>query len=563
MEQAIRLYHDGQDNEAMDRFMDILVKGTPSEKALANEYISKITLRMSTGIKNVEEEKTDEGIHEISEEKTKSDKSEEEIAVKKTKMDEEDKEIDAASKKKLISQKISSKILEMRRALLVELDKIDGVKIFMGEEFPKAISLESDYFFAKGTVFKPNVGKVLSSVAGLIFTLGKASCLILPEGTFGGDVAKLMNIRRAVILNTYFIDRGISAGRINVRLTGTDVKLPKELHNLSGIIILFDYNKSPILKQVEDLHYRGPKISMGVYPTSISTIENSGALIEFSVFETPMGHPTWKYQILQVQSDNTMLLLDEISGSEAVYHQSYWNGRKQFFGEAYAPGKYMFSLTASDIDERENVIRRLLVIKGKPGEEKKLVQSGTQSKEKIQPKGISSKPGSSIIIKKGTQTTAMGKKTKNKLPSSRKGKKPATPKKDSAVAERGETPDIIKQQETSEPVKQVPKPTEFSSQVNYKIYFNKEDTTSVTPNSEKKMVQVAETMKLYPMAKLKLIGYAYSGEPDYQTTAEDRVNMVASLLVNRYSVSRDRIQVQTKISEKPITFVEIRMIGKE
>ena len=31
MEQAIRLYHEGQDTEAMDRFMQILVKGTPSE----------------------------------------------------------------------------------------------------------------------------------------------------------------------------------------------------------------------------------------------------------------------------------------------------------------------------------------------------------------------------------------------------------------------------------------------------------------------------------------------------------------------------------------------------
>ena len=50
MEQAIRLYHNGQDNDAMDRFMDILIKGTPSEKSLANEYISRITLRMNSGV---------------------------------------------------------------------------------------------------------------------------------------------------------------------------------------------------------------------------------------------------------------------------------------------------------------------------------------------------------------------------------------------------------------------------------------------------------------------------------------------------------------------------------
>ena len=53
MEQAIRLYHEGEDTEAMDRLMAILVRGTPSEKALANEYITKITLRMNTGVNTV------------------------------------------------------------------------------------------------------------------------------------------------------------------------------------------------------------------------------------------------------------------------------------------------------------------------------------------------------------------------------------------------------------------------------------------------------------------------------------------------------------------------------
>lgn len=549
MEQAIRLYHEGQDNEAMDRFMDILVKGTPSEKAIANEYISKITMRMSTGV-----QKTDEAIHEITEEKLEGKK--EEIIVKPVRISEKDKEIDAVTKKKLISEKISSKILEMRRELLIEMDKISGIKIFMGEEFPRAISLDSNYFFAKGTVFRPNVSKALSTISGLIFTLGKANCLILPEGAFEDEVAKLMNIRRAVVLNTYFINRGISPSRMNVSLTGSDVKLPKELRNLSGIIILFDYNKSPVLKQVEDLHYKGPKISMGIYPTSISTIENSGAIIEFSIFETPMGQPTWKYQILQMQPDNTVLLLDEISGSEAVYHQSYWNGRKNFFGEAYAPGKYLFSLIASDINGKESVIRRLLVIRGEPGKEKALSRGGVQSKEKIQIRGVPSKPESSTIIKKGSQTSYRDKKTKKKLPSSRKGKKPVDTKKDKGITEQREMTDWTEQQETLEPVN-------LSSQVNYKIYFNKEDTTSITPNSQKKMAQVAETMKLYPMAKLKLISYANSNEPDSHTLAEDRVNMVANLFVNRYRVSEDRIQVQTKSTEKPINFVEIRMIGKE
>ncbi|MDE2491070.1 MAG: hypothetical protein KGM24_09480, partial [Elusimicrobia bacterium] len=46
---AIRFYERGDDVQAMDRFMEILTKGEPSERAMANEYINLITHRMNAG----------------------------------------------------------------------------------------------------------------------------------------------------------------------------------------------------------------------------------------------------------------------------------------------------------------------------------------------------------------------------------------------------------------------------------------------------------------------------------------------------------------------------------
>ena len=52
MKTAVMFYERGDDMQAMDRFMDILVKGDPSERASANEYLNLITHRMNIGTKD-------------------------------------------------------------------------------------------------------------------------------------------------------------------------------------------------------------------------------------------------------------------------------------------------------------------------------------------------------------------------------------------------------------------------------------------------------------------------------------------------------------------------------
>jgi len=51
MKLGIHFYEKGEDIQAMDRFLDVLSKGDPSERALANEYINLITQRMNSGAK--------------------------------------------------------------------------------------------------------------------------------------------------------------------------------------------------------------------------------------------------------------------------------------------------------------------------------------------------------------------------------------------------------------------------------------------------------------------------------------------------------------------------------
>ncbi|OGS29919.1 MAG: hypothetical protein A2218_12215 [Elusimicrobia bacterium RIFOXYA2_FULL_53_38] len=570
-EQAIRLYHEGQDNEAMDRFMDILVKGTPSEKSLANSYISRITLRMNTGVPSQKDQGADGGVlKEVEGDKQVQVRqqpgfkdlapSEEEAAAQE----------EPEAQKTRIADKINARIADMRRGVLLHLGESDAVKLYMSDPLPRALTINPQYFFANDTVFKPNATAVLSNLAGLMFTLGRATIRILPEGTVMGDV-KIKSIRQAIALNSYLVSRGISQSRIDVNLTGADIKFPKELNNISGLIVLFDYDKEPRLNEPDDLQSKGPKVSLGIYPTAISIQKNEGALVEFSVFKSPIGQVSWKFEIFSVQPDNSIGLLQKTDNIGPLCKQSYWNGRKNFFGAPYASGKYMFSITATDVEGRETNLRRLLVIKPGPGEEKALAAQKNAAKPKVESKNLV--PSGTAKTAKGKQ--ALSKKAKAPLKKGKAGLKTAKAVAKGKSKKGGESAPPPKK-EASEPSEdaatkgdegkmeeaaQDPQ-TEFSGQVSYKIYF-REETAIVTPNSEKKLTQVAETMNYYPMAKIKLIGYAYSGEANSETMAQNRVNYVATRLNSKYAIEKDRMDVSTQISDTPKSIVEIKMLGKE
>ena len=568
MEQAIRLYHEGEDTEAMDRFMDILVKGSPSEKALANDYISKITLRMNTGVNTVKDRGAEPTtLTEVSAPRGAEEKRQTPLGARAQPRDEEeeafDKRDDDAAQRERVAEKISSKISQMRRDILLELSRSNPVKVYMGGDgMPRALTLDPNYFFASETTFKAGTDRYLGLLSGLLFTLGKANVLLLPEGSAEGDV-KIKSIRRALALNSYFESRGVSKSRLEVNLTGTEVRFPKELTSISGIIILFDYDKAPRLKDLEDLQTKGPKVSLGIYPTAIAVHANEGAIVEFSAFESPMGQPSWKFQIYQIQADRSRLLLQEMSGSGSQYNQSFWNGRKKFFGAPYPSGRYMFTVTAADNEGKETSLSRLLVIRPTPEEEKAAAGRAAAQKAAVR-ENVSASGLKSKSLGKGVKGGASGKVLK--AAPSKKGR--AVPKKAAKKAPAKKKAAPAAEEEAAAPAEEPAAPAgdaagqgELSGQVSYRIYFM--ENNALTAASGKRLAQVAETMGYYPMANIRLIGYAYSGEANAEAVAETRVNKIASILSEKYSIDQSRMELSSKVSEATKPMVEIKLAGNQ
>ncbi|HCC48021.1 MAG TPA: hypothetical protein DEQ38_07915 [Elusimicrobia bacterium] len=572
MEQAIRLYHENEDTEAMDRFMDILVKGSPSEKALANDYITKITLRMNTGVNTVKDRGAEPTtLTEVSKPRTEP-KRDVPLGIRMDPRDEEEAEEaardDASAQRERVADKITSKIATMRRDILLELGRSDAVKVYMGGDgMPKALTLDPNYFFATETTFRAGTDKMLGLLSGLLFTLGKSNALILPEGSAEGDV-KIKSIRRALAINSYFESRGISKSRLEVNLTGSEVRFPKELTTISGLIMLFDYDKQPRLKDLEDMQTKGPKVSLGIYPTAISVHNNEGAIVEFSAFESPISQPSWKFQIFEVQKDGSRLLLQEMSGSGQQYNQSFWNGRKKFFGAPYPSGKYMFTVIAADVEGRETSLSRLLVVRPTPEEQKALAAKAPARKaaaERVTSSGVKTRSLSSKGVKGGASGKllkgAAGVKGKTLKRAPKKKSRVPARKKAEPAAEASDVADTASAGEAAAPAGEAAPPGELSGQVSYKIYFT--EANALTAGSEKRLAQVAETMGYYPMANIQLIGYAYSGEANADAVAENRVNTVAARLESKYKIDRERMEMSSKVTEATKAVVEIKLAGKE
>lgn len=544
MEQAIRLYRAGETTEAMDRFMDILIKGSPTEKALANEYISRITIGMNTGVTGVNDDDNDAGLAAVKQQTQAKKSAATGVPDSQTYSPEQFSDTNSAARKEVIAKRVNKALEDLRNDVILKLSNIGSVKLYTKNGQLTALSMNSNAFFAGDTAFKSGTDEALSLISGLIFSLGKVSCLILPEGSVGGDI-KIKNIRRAIALNSYFEKRGISKAKIDVDLVGNDISIPKELANVGGLIILFDYTKEPKLKPADDnLPEKGPKVSLGVYPTAIAPHKNEGAVVEFSIMEPPAGIPSWTFQIYQAQPDGSRLLLQEIRGTGAQYNQSYWNGRRNFFGVPYAAGRYIFSITARDIEGNESKpVSRYVQIQPNPAQAKsasveksvtlKQMQQKTQENEYSRFKNVEMDAVAYPAKSKATAgKNKYSKKNNAKNAAGRNAKKNTAAKKPST-----------------------------SGQKEYKVYFQ-EKTANLSTSGKKVIASIADELSANDSVSVKITGYASSNDENPQSLADERSNFVADTLADQYGIDASRIDTATSVSDSAQNMASVEIVKK-
>jgi len=610
MKIAVRFYEQGEDIQAMDRFMEILTKGDPSERSMANEYINLITHRMNSGGGGAGSPAPRAGVTvaepvnvnvaspikradpaaaaRITPPETGGDDE----AAKRARfgsIDDESGRSNArkrgappraraddmpAANKALMRKEIRARLRSAVEKSIVDIKSIEGVRVVMRENGdPEAIGIPTPILFQAGIAFQSGATKILDPLTKLVFALGTTQAVILPEGTAIGD-AKVMDMRRTMGISAHLFNAGVAPPRVRVNLLNTQVDIPKGLLDFKGVVVVFVYNQ-PLSLVVESAvgDEQGPPISLGVYPPAFKPSRGQGVIIEFSVSDPPAGLVSWKFQLLQPSLDGTELApLQDVVGGGPVFHQIFWNGKQNYFGETLAPGRYECVLTAMDGKSRQRSMHRWIEVLDDGPSEKLLADKASADASRIEEvagkaagAGATAAPAPAAALAPSADmagavekplvkgvTAAVSKPVEISRESVARVKRQVVKRpvrgKKAAKADKG---NAARATEPKAPVAAAPAPAldtpaeapakaEKPSASAWALSFNK-GTYQLTPDSERLLAKAAEAVPAHPLENLRLTGHSGADEGEGAALAGQRAKMVASILVNRYQVDSKRI----------------------
>lgn len=602
MRNAVRFYESGEDIQAMDRFMEILTKGDPSERSMANEYINLITHRMNTHgggggkpapkpgvsvaepvnptvaspIRRAEPARTaaPETISDGESAPARGsrfdsidDESARSSARKKSAPPRARADDMPAANKALMRKEIRARLRGAVEKSLGDIKSLDGVLVVMRENGdPEAIGIPTPLLFQAGIGFQPGSPKILDPLTRLVFALGTTQAVILPEGTAIGD-AKVLDMRRTMGISSHLFNAGVAPPRVRVNLLNTQVDIPKGLMDFKGVVIVFVYNQ-PLSLVVESAigDELGPPLSLGVYPPAFRPSRGQGVIVEFSVSDPPAGLVSWKFQLLQPSRDGAELApLQDVVGGGPVFHQIFWNGKQNYFGETLPAGRYECVLTALDAKNRQRSVRRWISVLDDGPAEKLLADSDASAGSKIEAVASASQTASPSIsaalapsadlagaaekplvagVKAASGPVEIGPRGAPSRVKRQVVKRPVRGKK-ADKADKGKARVVEPKAAAAEPEAE-PKPAAKTAAKStakasaWALNF-KQGTYQLTAEGEKSLASAAAAIPSHPLENLRVTGHSGPNEADGDALSGKRAKMVAGILVNRYQVESKRI----------------------
>ncbi len=256
---------------------------------------------------------------------------------------------------------------KQRQAMIDEvvnrLNANDDVEVYMRGGRVDAIDITSSSIFTGRYTVGNKGNKILEDIYALMILEDSPAYVILPEGSYTDDVT-LQNVRQAIAFNTYLIDRGISPAKMSLNMGFNNQEPPEKFSNLAGLSVVFDYDGKTRLKSKLQEKNLPPVLSLAVYPfKEITPGADETFVIDFSVMEGASPIKNWNIQIVNHAADDHYYVVKQLSGTSALTHQFFWNGRKRYFGHILPLGKYTIVLRAEDSLGRERVLKRQVILK--------------------------------------------------------------------------------------------------------------------------------------------------------------------------------------------------------
>ncbi len=267
----------------------------------------------------------------------------------------------SSAAKTLRAQLTDEKIIDMRNAAIESIQKTKGVKLHIRNGLPDALDIAPGVLFDGNSKFIPSSKKLMDDIFMLMVLSAEPTFVVMPPGSYTDDV-NLKGVKQAMTFSTAMVYRGLSPAKITYNMGLADEVPSDKFSNIDGLGVVFDYNTAPSM-QMPDAK-QSPLMSLAILPLTQKIVLNDkeGFLMDFSVIETTSPVGTWQLQVIQQNKDGKYYIMRQIEGSGPVYAQAYSNGRKLFFGDKLAPGRYIVSLKASDSAGHTRTLRRSVTL---------------------------------------------------------------------------------------------------------------------------------------------------------------------------------------------------------
>ncbi|MDR0292393.1 MAG: hypothetical protein LBI01_06550 [Elusimicrobium sp.] len=253
-------------------------------------------------------------------------------------------------------------VTSLRQTAIDSLKATKGVKIYFRNNDVDAIDIDPSVLFTSPSKFSANGRKVLENIYTLMVLSPQPTFVVLPPGSYTDNV-KLEGVKNAVSMAAYLIYRGISPAKLSYNMGLYNEEPPAKFSNLDGLSIVFDYDTPPVLS-MPNSGEKLPVMSLAIAPSSQAMYYDGegGMLLDYSVIQTSAPISNWTLQIIQHAAGQKYYVIRQIEGSGPVYTQTFWNGRKNFYGDKLPAGNYTALLTATDASGRTKSLRRKMTI---------------------------------------------------------------------------------------------------------------------------------------------------------------------------------------------------------
>ncbi len=448
-----------------------------------------------------------------------------------------------------------------RQLLTTDLSVIPGVKV-VADKNNAQVEMETHLLFADQTGGLREEGvPLLDRVAAWLKTFGEKPVAIhcYPEENAEAALGGSLFLHRYAQLYGYFVEeRKLSASRfVTTTFLNEDDKGPRKKTRESAPSPLYEEapnDPSRLAKLVSSSPSRVVIVVVGAADDlqSFGSVTGSASRwLEFSIMAprlsfnpdegdwatldlaalTPQQVAAWRFTIIKEGESSKKAgasnpYIYALEGKGNLLKRVSWDGRRQKEGTFVSAGKYVCKLVATNADGTDKTQSLTLEVLRAQAEEtavKPVAKKSSSSSAKPKPKKrkAATPEASAARAKPPVESPAPAAKTP---PAAQ------TPPAVADQADQGDVPAAASEEDSSDAIwKQV-------------IQFDSGES-DLKPTLKASLERIGKTLEVYPLQKVRVMGYATGVEPDALGLAKERAERVRQTLISEYGVDPKRVFV--------------------